>query len=116
MGSVTQSNYAGDSQPTNKLLDAIRELGISWELETRIQDGHLSHLFKRCGVVAQLVQEHTQSPDIALLIDGLLSVYVDHFRASVLQRSMPLYIVLDQPSLCSSLGSWAWRSGRSEIT
>lgn len=100
--------------PTYELLDSVRKLRVGWVFECGVQDGHLPHLFKGRSVVTQLVQQDAQRPDIALLVYGLFAVYVNHLRTAVLQRSMPLHIVFDQPALggCCSSGPGRCRGAK----
>lgn len=103
-------------RPTDKLLYPVRELGICRKFEARVQDSHLANFFKGSRVVTQLIQQNAQRPNVTLLIDGLFTVDVDHFRATVLECGVPLYIVLDQPPFCRRLGSRSWWSCGAKIT
>lgn len=86
------------------------------ELVARIQDGHLPLLLKRCCVITELVQEDTQRPDVALLVNGLSPVDVYHFRAAILHCGMPLNVIFYQTALGGVGGSWTRRRGRAKVT
>lgn len=80
---------------TDQHLQTIRKLRIAVKLVASVQNGHLADLFERSSVVAQLVQQNTQCPDIALLVNGLFAIDINHLRASVLQSCMALNVILD---------------------
>jgi len=101
---------------TNEHLQAIRELRIARELVASIENGHLAHFFKRSGVITQLVKKDTQCPDIALLINWLFPIDINHLRTPILERGMPLNVILDQSAL-GGRGSRGTRgSSRTKIT
>lgn len=84
---------------TYEFFDPIGEGRVGRVGEGGVQDGHLAELFKGRGVVAQLVEQDAQGPDVAFLVNGLLTVDVYHFRATVLQGRMALHIILDETAL-----------------
>ena len=86
-----------------------------WEFEGRVQNGHLSLILKWGSIIAQFVQQDPQCPDIALLVNWLFPVDIDHFRTAVLKSCMTLNIVLNQAALGSIRGRWPWRSSGPEI-
>lgn len=75
-------------------------------------------LLKRRRVVAQLVKEDTEGPDISLLVDGLSLVDIDHLGGTVLQRRVSLYIIFGLLYILERLGYIvaSREGGRAEIT
>lgn len=65
----------------------------------RIEDGEAVHpallVLEGGGIVAQLVQQHAQRPDIALLVDVAPLIEVDHFGRPVLDRCDPVELRLE---------------------
>lgn len=49
-------------------------------------------LLKGCGVIAELVEEDAQRPDIALFVNWSPQVDVDHFWCSVLESRVPIEV------------------------
>lgn len=83
-----------------------------WEFVGSVEYGHLSLLFKWSCVIAQLVQKNTQSPYIALLVNWLPPIDINHLRAAILHGCVPLYIIFNQTSLgCIGGSRPGWRGG-----
>lgn len=87
-----------------------------WIFERGIQDGHLADLLERSSVVAQLVQQDAQRPDVTLLVDWLPAPDIYHLGTPILHGSVTLNVVLDDSALLSIGSSRSWRSCTAKIT
>ncbi len=89
---------------------------MAWKPVARIQNRKLSLVLKRRSIIAELVQEDAECPDVGLFVEGLLSVDVDHFGTSILKGGVFLNILVHQPTLDNGSGRRPWRRSRAEIT
>jgi hypothetical protein len=101
---------------TNQRLQTRGKWRVMRIFERGIENSHLADLLKRSGVVAQFVQQDTQSPNVALFINGLPAPDVDHFWTSVLHSRVPLDIFFNQSALLCGGSSWPRSSGTAKIT
>lgn len=84
-------------------------------LERGIQDGHLADLLERSSIVAELVQQDAQRPNVTLLVDRLPAPNIDHLRTPILHGCVTLNIFLNYSAFLGICSSGSWGSGTTKI-
>lgn len=102
--------------PADEGLDAVGKGRVMGVFERGIQDGHVSDVLERGCVVAQLVQQDTEGPDVTLLVNGLSPPDIDHFGGTVLHGGMALDVLLNQTAFGSIGGRSTGRGGTAKVT
>lgn len=97
-------------------LQLIREQWIGRKFKACIQDSHLAALFERRCIVTQLVEKHSERPDIALLVNRLFPIDINHFWASILQGGMSSDVIVDTLTFCSIGCGWSGGGRRTKVT
>jgi len=100
---------------TNQGLQPVRKDGVAGKLVASVHDSELTLILERCGIVAELVQKDTQSPDVGLFVDRLFPIHIDHFGTSILQCCVALHVLIHQAALYDSLGRGFRLCGRAEV-
>lgn len=62
-----------------------------------IQDSERAVFLERCRVVAELVQEDTQSPHVRLLVDRPPQIGIDHFGPTILEGGVSIEVGFEGP-------------------
>lgn len=72
-------------------------------------------VFERREVERHAKQQHTEGPDVGLVIDHLLGVHVDHFGCSCHQCCVPLDLLVAALHLCRVLGKHRRGRGTAKV-
>lgn len=95
----------------DKLLETLRIDGLRWYAILDVENGQRTStvLFKGGGVVAELVQQNTESPDVCLFVDDTALIYIDHLGSSILQGGVLVEVGFDSLDFVHTL---CWLSGK----